>query len=49
METINFDGSADKTDDIEDCSNKGCGFNINGKCTASGAECFGYVDPDWDL
>lgn len=48
MEEISFDGDADKTDDIECCGNKCCGFNVDGKCTASGTECFGYIDPDWE-
>ena len=26
-----------------DCNNKGCGFNIDGKCTASGTTCFGFM------
>ena len=48
VEDINFDAVADETDDIEDCVNKGCGFNVDGKCTANGTECFGYIDPEWD-
>ena len=47
MESVNFDDGADKTDDIEYCGNKGCGFNVDGKCTANGTECFGYIDSDW--
>jgi hypothetical protein len=43
-----FDDGADKTDNIEGCGNKGCGFNSSGNCTASGTECFGYIDPRWD-
>ena len=46
MDNISFDDNADKTDDIEDCDNKGCGFNVDGKCTASATECFGYIDPE---
>jgi hypothetical protein len=33
----------DNTDDIELCGNKGCGFNVNRKCTARGTKCFGYI------
>ena len=39
-----FDSDAGKTDDIEYCGNKGCGFNVNEKCKANGTECFGYID-----
>lgn len=46
MSDISFDNSADKTDDIEDCDNKGCGFNVNGKCTSNGTGCFGYIEPE---
>ena len=45
---ISFDITPEKTDDIYQCGNKGCGFCVNGECTASGTECFGYIDPDWD-
>ena len=45
---VSLDCSAEKTDDVEDCGNKGCGFNVNGKCTAKGTECFGYIDLDWE-
>ncbi len=40
------DLSGQKTDNTDFCDNKGCGFNFNGKCTASGTECFGYIDPN---
>ncbi len=46
MEIVSVDIDADKTDDIEECNNKGCGFNIAGECTANGTECFGYIDPE---
>lgn len=45
MEKILFCGDADKTDEIEDCDNLGCAFNESGKCTATGTECFGYIEP----
>jgi len=48
MEIVNFDSSADKTDNIECCGNKGCGFNVDGNCTANGTECFGYIDIEWE-
>ena len=34
-----------KTSNTNFCNNNGCGFNVNGKCTASGTECFGYIKP----
>lgn len=46
MEKILFcSGNGEKTDGIEDCDNFGCGFNADGKCTATGTECFGYIEP----
>ena len=45
---INVDIEPEPTDDIEECRNKGCVFNKHGFCTASGTECFGYIDPEWD-
>lgn len=34
---------AASTSDIGACGNFGCGFNTEGKCTAKGTYCFGYV------
>lgn len=44
MEDIIFFGGKDTTQVVE-CINKMCGFNRGGKCTASGTECFGYMEP----
>lgn len=46
MNEFNFEFKAPKTDDVESCKNLGCGFNLNGKCTASGTECFGYIEDE---
>jgi hypothetical protein len=44
MEDMLFTDNAEKTNDIEDCANKGCGFNVEGKCKANGTECFGFME-----
>ena len=43
MEEVIFT-NGDKTSDIDDCSNNGCGLNKDGVCQASGTECFGYFN-----
>lgn len=44
---VNADMEPEHTDDIEECGNKGCGLNEFGNCTASGTECFGYIEPEY--
>ena len=48
MEEIIFT-NGDKTSDIDDCSNNGCGFNKEGICEASGTECCGYFKGGDDI
>tara|TARA_R110000744_G_scaffold326797_1_gene432552 strand:- start:32 stop:331 length:300 start_codon:yes stop_codon:yes gene_type:complete len=48
MEEIIFT-NGDKTSDIDDCSNNGCGFNKEGICEDSGTECFGYFKGGDDI
>lgn len=43
IEIKEIDESKFQTSDIENCNNNGCGFNIDGKCTASGTTCFGFM------
>ena len=50
IEITEVDESKLKTSNIETCNNKGCGFNVDGNCTASGTTCFGFIEiKDGDL
>lgn len=46
MSEITVEYEAPKTDNVEECKNQGCGFNVDGACTASGTECFGFIGDD---
>lgn len=32
------------TSNVQLCGNRGCGFNQNLYCSATGTECFGYIE-----
>lgn len=34
------------TTEVETCGNRGCGFNKNNLCTASGTGCYSYIGED---
>lgn len=34
------------TNVIANCGNLGCGFNVAGKCTATGSKCFGFIEAE---
>ena len=37
-------GFKNNTSNIIKCNNKGCGFNKDSKCSATGTTCFGYIE-----
>lgn len=46
MEDSEYYPEGTPTSEVDSCSNKGCGFNMDGTCSANGTYCFGYFESE---